>query len=278
VERIVLSEDAIRKLELEHGIELHGENYEREGEAAERESRSRRRYHREAEDDKLPILKTAAYQYRLNLSNENIQETAFERDSIGAERKRIIEDYEREGHELKEQEHRTAADLLRRLEISNLTIETLIGAQHGQDNMNDAMRKRLAEADFTQPQIDAIMEKEHKRKQQQQLASRPLKTAPPPPADAPTSISRAPVYPKVHTDHMATETLKYYDIPWEYDQVRKKDRITVVETPTDFDRSPTLPTSSSSANWTNVRLMSSSISPSVSGQIQSCWKIPGAVS
>ena len=31
--------------------------------------------------------------------------------------------------------------------------------------------------------------------------------------------STAPVYPKVHTDYIATETLRYYDVPWEYDKV-----------------------------------------------------------
>jgi len=33
--------------------------------------------------------------------------------------------------------------------------------------------------------------------------------------------AHAPVYPKIHIDYMATETLKYYDIPWEYDKVIK---------------------------------------------------------
>lgn len=32
------------------------------------------------------------------------------------------------------------------------------------------------------------------------------------------------VYPKIHVDYMATETLKYYDIPWEYDKVNQDAR------------------------------------------------------
>ena len=108
------------------------------------------------------------------------------------------------------------ADLLRRLErFQNNDI--VRGTE--QDKMNDAMRKLLAEANFTQSRTDAIMSSGNEHKQQP--ASTTPKAAPPPPADAPTSSSRAPVYPKVHTDHMAIETLKYYDIPWEYDQVRK---------------------------------------------------------
>jgi hypothetical protein len=30
---------------------------------------------------------------------------------------------------------------------------------------------------------------------------------------------KAPVYAKVHVDYMSTETLRYYDIPWEFDKV-----------------------------------------------------------
>ncbi|KAK4628728.1 hypothetical protein CLAFUR4_08000 [Fulvia fulva] len=30
--------------------------------------------------------------------------------------------------------------------------------------------------------------------------------------------ARRPVYPKVHTDYLAVESLKYYDLPWEYDR------------------------------------------------------------
>ena len=86
-----------------------------------------------------------------------------------------------------------------------------------QDKMNDAMRKRLAEADFTQSQIDAIMSSDGGRKQQP--APKMPKKAPPP-ASNPTSF-RAPIYAKIHTEHMAIEILKWYDIPWEYDQVRK---------------------------------------------------------
>lgn len=72
----------------------------------------------------------------------------------------------------------------------NLIIDTLTGLK----------------LDFTQSQIDAIMGSGNERKQQPASSTR--KTAPQPPVDAPTS-SHAPVYPKVHTDYMATETLRY---------------------------------------------------------------------
>jgi hypothetical protein len=60
------------------------------------------------------------------------------------------------------------------------------------------------------------------RGRKQQLASKPHKTAPPPPPPPGDSTTpQAPFYPKIHTDHMAIETLKYYDISWEYDKVSK---------------------------------------------------------
>ena len=30
---------------------------------------------------------------------------------------------------------------------------------------------------------------------------------------------RSPVYPKIHLDYIELATLRYYDLPWEYDQV-----------------------------------------------------------
>ena len=128
----------------------------------------------------------------------------------------IVADQERIERKLKDQKDRAAAELPKsrteRLEseVNDMRTE--------QDNMNDAMRKRLEEADFTPSQIDAIMSSGNGR--EQQPASSTLKAAPPPAAGEPTN-PRAPVYPKVHTDYMATETLRYYDIPWEYDKVRK---------------------------------------------------------
>jgi hypothetical protein len=135
------------------------------------------------------------------------------RDNIDAERKRIITDHERREQELKEQEERAVAERLggRQEEMENEYDDK----RAEQEKMNDAMRKRLAEADFTQSQIDAIMASDGGRKQQP--ASKMPKKAPPPAGD-PTN-SYLPVYAKVHTEHMAIETLKYYDIPWEYDKV-----------------------------------------------------------
>lgn len=82
--------------------------------------------------------------------------------------------------------------------------------------LSDLRRERFTAWGFTDSQIDAMMDKQQSNKQQP--ASRT------PTASGPANVSakpHAPVYPKVHTGHMSIETLKYYDISWEYDQVLK---------------------------------------------------------
>ena len=150
------------------------------------------------------------------------------RNDIDAERKRIMEDWGRRERvhrerELKEQEDQAVAESVRRRE-EELTKNASERADGAQDNLDDVLRERLAEADFTQSQIDAIMAKNGKIKQRYFLRTSTTaqqaggSTNPP-----------APVYPKVHTDHMAIETLRYYDIAWEYDKVSKKDHIPMLE-------------------------------------------------
>lgn len=87
---------------------------------------------------------------------------------------------------------------------------------------------RLEVLDFTRSQINAMIGEEHEHEHNQQSASRkpqiaaaapPPPTPPPPPPTAGPLNPHVPVYAKVHTEHMAIETLEYYDIPWEYDKV-----------------------------------------------------------
>jgi hypothetical protein len=88
--------------------------------------------------------------------------------------------------------------------------------------MDDAMRKHLAESGFTQSQIEAIMDKNKKQQQQQQQQPASHRTT----TTTTTTLARVPlreevpVYAKIHVDYISTETLRYYDIPWEYDRVR----------------------------------------------------------
>lgn len=194
-------------------------------------------------------------------------------DQIDEARRRIISEYERRQHELKERKDRAAAEHMtsRRESPEDETQEkgkaqdrTGHAEDKRQDRTNDRRRKQLEETGYTQSERDAIMDKEDEVKQHP--ASKAPKTAAPA-AGNPTT-PRAPVYPKVHTDHMATETLRYYDIPWEYDKVSK------TRSPgwdaTNFCYSLIHLILSSSASWTKMKLTSSSILRSVIGKEQFC--------
>jgi hypothetical protein len=81
------------------------------------------------------------------------------------------------------------------------------GEMQEPQELDVALGKRLADTGFTQSQIAAIIAKEKKNQQ-------PTSGTPPVPLR-----SDVPVYAKIHVDYISTETLRYYDIPWEYDRV-----------------------------------------------------------
>jgi hypothetical protein len=160
---------------------------------------------------------------------------------VDAEGKRISGEYERRERELMQQEGRGVAEFLTD-RMKGLVNDMITG----HNEVNDAMRKHLAKLDITQSQIDAFMEKEDEGKQQP--ASRTSTTAPPsPPPPGDSTTPHAPVYPKIHTDHLAIEALKYHRISWEYDKVSRT--ISLCRNTTNLCRSPIHPTSSSPASW-----------------------------
>ena len=75
----------------------------------------------------------------------------------------------------------------------------------------EEMRRRLARQGYTQSQIDVMV----KEKEEKKPATTTTTT---------TTIekfrSSAPVYAKVHRDYLSVDTLRYYEIPYEYDRVR----------------------------------------------------------
>lgn len=75
----------------------------------------------------------------------------------------------------------------------------------------EEMRKRLAQQGYTQSQIDSMVKGKDEKKQQQQTTT------------TTTTVekwrSSAPVYAKIHRDYLSIDTLRYYEIPYEYDRV-----------------------------------------------------------
>lgn len=144
------------------------------------------------------------------------------RNKIDAQRHQIVEgserrERERRERELKKQEDRTVAEPAERREEELLVKNEPEKADDAQDKLDDVMRKRLAEFGFTQSQVDE-MTTDEQESNQQPASTRPKITYR---IVGGSTKPHAPVCFKIHTDHMAIETLKYYDLPWKYDKVTK---------------------------------------------------------
>lgn len=84
-----------------------------------------------------------------------------------------------------------------------------------EEALAEAMTKRLMLAGFQNNQIQAIIKTD-------------VEHPPPPPGATPGhpvvwqgGHGHQPTYIKVHRDHLSIDTLSYFDIPWEYDRVRR---------------------------------------------------------
>jgi len=76
----------------------------------------------------------------------------------------------------------------------------------------ERMMKDLAKFGFQENQIDAIVDEKKKKKKEEiagVMAIRPIHGV---------QVVKHPVYPKLRRTDIAIETLKYYDLPWEYDR------------------------------------------------------------
>ena len=74
--------------------------------------------------------------------------------------------------------------------------------------LEDEMHRRLAKFGFQENQIEGMIDPKKAEK---------------PAQDRSSSLGPAhrPTYVKIHRDHLSIDTLKYYNLPWEYDRVRK---------------------------------------------------------
>ena len=89
------------------------------------------------------------------------------------------------------------------------------------------MRRRLGAAGFTADQIKTITDKEKAKREPRQVYEEhprqiPLKQqrrVPEKQQHLTILNRRRPTYVKVHKKYLSVDTLRYYDIPWEYDRV-----------------------------------------------------------
>lgn len=177
-------------------------------------------------------------------------------DKAKAEELRIKEKLEREKREAKEKEEREWKEFERKQKEKKEKEEK--EKKEEQQRLDDAMRKRLIESGLSTYQIEQIMDKEKEKKRTTTTTTTTTLTS-----------SRAlepfghhqPVYAKIHTDYLSIETLRYYDIPWEYDRVSIPTYLPPSHPPhisLTKNSSLTQTTSSSYARWTNTTPTSSS--------------------
>ena len=131
-----------------------------------------------------------------------------------AEEKRIKEKLEREKREAKEKEEREWNEFLRKQREKEEKEKD--EKKKKEEEFEDEMRKRLARFGFTPAQID-VMVQEEKAKQGMKTTTTTTSTA-----IERWGAPRNPVYAKIHRDYLSVDTLKYYDVPWEYDRVSQK--------------------------------------------------------
>ena len=86
-----------------------------------------------------------------------------------------------------------------------------------EEEIEREMRERLARKGYSYREIERILEDEKAVKTTRTTTTTTTRAGN---ALVPFDGHHAPVYAKVHRDFLSVDTLKYYDVPWEYDKVR----------------------------------------------------------
>lgn len=87
-------------------------------------------------------------------------------------------------------------------------------AKAAEEKFQEEMRHRLRDLGYTEQTIEIMVDKEKAEKFKHQVEDQGRSDA--------LNVYRAPknpIYPKIHRDYLAVETLQHYDLPWEYDRV-----------------------------------------------------------
>ena len=157
------------------------------------------------EDAKRRAEEDAAKDEKKRIIAEFEQKQREEEEDRKAEEKRIRDKIEQEKRDAKEKEEREWKEFLRKQREKEEDEKE--EKKKEKQKVDDEMRRRLSEHGYTYSQIEQIL----KEKDEKATGISTSLT--------PWQGSRAPVYAKVHRDYLSIDTLKYYDIPWEYDRV-----------------------------------------------------------
>jgi hypothetical protein len=137
------------------------------------------------------------------------QKQREESEERKAEEERMREKIEREKREAKEKHDREYAAFLAEQEQKKR--EEKEKKDKEEEHLQEEMRKRLARFGYTHTQIEAMVKEESDKRD----ATRTTTTT--------TTLTRwgekNPIYPKIHVRYLSIDTLRYYELPWEYDVV-----------------------------------------------------------
>nr|POE71442.1 hypothetical protein CFP56_62537 [Quercus suber] len=134
-----------------------------------------------------------------------------------AEEQRIKEKIERDAREAKEKKEREYEAF--RLEEREKADKEAAAKKAKKEEFESEMRRRLVNLGYTQDQVDLIVDEEKAKKAREQSQNR-RKTTTTTTTTLQTFDSnlRSPVFAKIHRQYLELDTLRYYNIPFEYDR------------------------------------------------------------
>ncbi|KAF2471993.1 uncharacterized protein BDR25DRAFT_302804 [Lindgomyces ingoldianus] len=243
--RIKLEEDRLKK---DWELKMEQEARKREQRAKEAEEERKRilmenqiKFDKAEEERKRIVMENTMKMEKAERERKEAQQRAvdeYNKEKAEKERKqkeereRAIAEYERQKFEDSEKQKKQREELIMQLKIEEEKQkakekeewERFLRKQKEKEDeekekkkkqeqeLEDQMRKRLAHFGFQENQIQAMIKPEEAAKLQQQQAL----TAGMSPLN-PLRLTHQPTYVKVHKDHLAIDTLLYYDIPYEVD-------------------------------------------------------------
>ncbi|KAJ4320174.1 hypothetical protein N0V94_003535 [Neodidymelliopsis sp. IMI 364377] len=198
----------------------------REDEAKAREAEAKRIIlEAQAKREKAEREEKEAQQRAVDAYNKK---KAKEEKEAAEERDRVIYEYERKKVADAEKAKKAREELIMQMKIEEekqkqkdkeeyeafqrkqQAIKDAEKAKHDKEEkeLEEAMRKRLAQFGFQENQIQAMVHPEQQKKLEQQVGMTPHN---------PLRIAPQPTFAKIRREYLDIETLHYYDIPYEYD-------------------------------------------------------------
>lgn len=178
--------------------------------AQEEQKRMNREYEERQRDE---ADKAKADEMRLR---DKLERDAAKKEELA---KQVIEDFQRKEREAKEQQQRDY-DEFKRKEKEKAEKEAA-EKKAKKDEFETEMRRRLASIGYTPEQIDVLVDEEKSKKfrDSRNTGKNTTSTTTSTSLQVFESRAKAPTYAKIHRDYLEVDTLRYYDVPYQYDRV-----------------------------------------------------------